>query len=74
MVDTTVAGLSIADGLPDGSVPLSAVVVVKALGADGREEYLTRATDGLSTVEALGMAQLLVIRLSAVLAGEGEEP
>ena len=36
--------------------PLSGFAVVKALGSDGEVRYLTAATDGLKSVECLGMA------------------
>jgi hypothetical protein len=43
--------------------PLSALVVVKALDGDGDLVYLTGATEGLQTVECLGMAEYAALRL-----------
>lgn len=43
--------------------PLSGFVMVKALGADGEIRYLTAATDGLKSVECLGMARYAVLKL-----------
>jgi hypothetical protein len=72
-LDATVAGLPIDDGLPEGYVPLAAVLCVKALAPDGHEEHLTRATPDLCTVEAFGMAHLLVLHLSRALGDVDEE-
>jgi hypothetical protein len=49
--------------------PLAALVVVKCLVEDG-VTYQARATDGLSTVEAMGMAELAVLRLREALKDE----
>jgi hypothetical protein len=72
VADVTIAGLPIEDGLPDGDVPLAAVMVVRVLAADGTEAHCTRATEGLSTVEALGMAHLLVLKLGRALMDEDD--
>jgi hypothetical protein len=42
--------------MPDDVTPLAALVVLKALDADGDVAYYARATDSLTTVEAIGMA------------------
>jgi hypothetical protein len=43
--------------------PLCGLVIVKALDEDGEVVYLTAATDGLKSVECLGMAEYAVLRL-----------
>ena len=52
--------------------PLAAFVAVKALNGDGEVCYLTAATDGLKSVECLGMARYAVLRLEHGLT-RGEE-
>lgn len=51
----TVAGLDLAGNL-NVMQPLAAVVCVKGLDGDGKVCYWSRATEGLSTTEAQGMA------------------
>jgi hypothetical protein len=51
----TVAGLPLV-GEKDIVHPLAAVVCIKGLDEDGDVCYWTRATEGLSTTEAQGMA------------------
>jgi hypothetical protein len=51
----TVAGLDL-EGENDIMQPLAAVVCVKGLDEDGHVCYWSRATEGLSTTEAQGMA------------------
>jgi hypothetical protein len=48
--------------------PVSGFVVVKALGGDGEIRYLTAATDGLKSVECLGMAEYAALKLRHGLA------
>lgn len=55
MSAVTVAGLDLA-GENDIMQPLAAVVCIKGLDGDGRVSYWSRATEGLSTTEAQGMA------------------
>lgn len=43
------------DPLPEGSIPLEAMALIKSLDADGHTEFLVRNTKGLSDMEALGM-------------------
>jgi hypothetical protein len=43
--------------------PICGLVVVKALDEDGEVRYFTAATDGLKSVEAIGMARLAVLKL-----------
>lgn len=54
-----VAGLELVgeDGIMQ---PLAAVACVKGLDADGNVAYVTRATEGVTTVEAMGMAAALL--------------
>ena len=75
-MDLTVLGmpLDVHEGDPLASVqPLCAMVVVKGLDADGEIVYLTGATDGLMTVECLGMAELARLRLRHALVADDEE-
>lgn len=60
------------DHLPDGFVPLEAVVVVKGLDSDGDNVVYRCATDGLSTWEALGMAVTLVDNLRHGLSSDDD--
>lgn len=56
--------------------PLGGLVVAKALGADGEIGYYTAATDGVTSVECLGMAELAALKLRRSFAremAEGEE-
>lgn len=64
-------GLDIVN-MPDGYTPLSALVVVKVLDEEGNVAYVPRASDSLSSVEALGMAHYAVVALSKAM-GESEE-
>lgn len=57
-----------------GVTPLCGLVVVKALNGEGEVCYLTAATEGLKSVEALGMARYAVLKLEHGLSRElGEE-
>jgi hypothetical protein len=60
----TVAGLPLI-GENDIMHPLAAVVCVKGLDEEGKVCYWSRATDGLSTTEAQGMALGLLDDLRA---------
>ena len=51
-----VAGLPLMN-MPDGVTPLSALVVMKVLDEGGNVRYFAVATEGLMTVEALGMVR-----------------
>lgn len=64
MNDVTVAGLPLV-GDNDIMQPLAAVVCVKGLDERGGVCYWSRATDGLSTTEAQGMALGLLDDLRA---------
>lgn len=55
MTGATVAGLPLA-GENDIMQPLAAVVCIKGLDEQGNVCYWSRATEGLSTTEAQGMA------------------
>jgi hypothetical protein len=55
MTPVTVAGLEL-PGENDILQPLAAVVCIKGLDDDGKVCYWSRATEGLSTTEAQGMA------------------
>ena len=45
------------------ATPLEGVTVIKGLNEDGDAAYYVRATESLTTVECLGMAQLAVLKL-----------
>lgn len=63
--------LDISDGDPIASCqPLSALVVVKALDAAGDVAYYTAASDGLKSVECLGMAEYAALKLRRGLAAD----
>jgi len=65
MSDCTVLGMALDAGEDDlirSAQPLSALVVVKALCGDAIV-YLTAATEGLQSVECLGMAEYAALRL-----------
>jgi hypothetical protein len=64
--DCTVLGMALDAGEDDPirtAQPLFALVIVKALDGDGDLVYLTAATEGLQTVECLGMAEYAALRL-----------
>jgi hypothetical protein len=66
VADCTVLGMPLDVGEGDvitTAQPLSALVVVKALDEDGDIVYLTGATEGLQSVECLGMAEYAALRL-----------
>lgn len=52
----SVFGLDV-EAVPDGYIPLDAIVLVKALDNDGDETLLIRSTDGLRVWERMGIAQ-----------------
>ena len=62
-----IAGLEFTDDLPEGAQPLSAVVCIKALDETGKVTYFIRATDDVTTVEALGMAQWMRLSMESDL-------
>lgn len=74
-MDLTAVGLPLDAGDDDKDIqPLAALVVVKTFEPDGEcgVGYRVRATDGLSDVEAYGMAKLAAVRLlkGATFSGE----
>ena len=70
---THACGLPI-EGGEDIGHPLAALVIVKSFDEDSENGvcYQVRATEGLSSVECLGMAELAVLRLKEALSG-GED-
>lgn len=68
---TEFMGLPI-EGMPDGITPLSVLVIVKALDAEGDVCYFSRGSEGLMTVEALGMAHYTVYALTSGIELEGQ--
>ena len=73
-MDATCCGLPV-EGSEDFGQPVAALVVVKLLEESG-VRYCARATGGVASVEALGMARMAVLRLErAVLAEDlGDDP
>lgn len=80
MTDPAILGmpLDVADeDLIKSVQPLCGMVVIKALDTDGNVVYCTAATEGLMTIECLGMAEYAVLKLrhglTAILdAGDGD--
>ena len=70
-MDLTVAGLSIPGDNDDIVQPLEAVISLKGLNKDGDVCYWSKATDGLTTVEARGMALTLLDDLRFFTNGRG---
>lgn len=71
MIDCKVLGMDLnvdEDDVLVTSQPLSAFVVVKALDEEGDIVYLTAATEGLQSVECLGMAEFAALKLRAGMA------
>ena len=71
MIKEAVLGMALDAGDDDAIMhcqPLSAFIVVKALDEDGELCYLTGATEGLHSVECLGMAEYAAARLKRALA------
>lgn len=54
-----------------GIQPLCAFVVVKAIDADGDICYVTSATDSLTLVECIGMAEYAMVKLKNALTDDG---
>lgn len=71
MADCTILGMPL-DAGEDNAIttaqPLCGFVVVKSLDEDGEVVYLTGATEGLSSVECLGMAEYAALRLRTGIA------
>lgn len=53
--------------------PLCAVIMVKALNEDGHVCYLSRATTGLTSVEALAMVRYTQLKLEHGLIAEFDD-
>ena len=62
---STVMGLPVIDPPEDGFTPLDGLAIVKGLDKDGNVTYAARATEGLTSIECLGMAHYAVLCLSA---------
>jgi hypothetical protein len=68
--EATILGMALEAGEGDPictAQPLCGMVVVKALDEHGDLVYLTGATEGLTSVECLGMARFAAVKLEAVL-------
>lgn len=61
-----VCGLELVE-MPDDISPIAALVVLKAFDAEGDVAYYARATEGVTTVEALGMVVLADVRLRSAI-------
>jgi hypothetical protein len=58
--------------MPDEQ-PAAQVCGLPIIGSEVGVTYQVRATEGLSTVECLGMANLAVLRLAGALGGGGDD-
>ena len=65
-----VCGMPLPDVMPDGWLAVDAVVCLKVLDDEGRVRVLTRATGGLTMVDAVGMVELARQRLLRSLDGQ----
>ncbi len=66
MADATVLGMALETEENDPirtAQPLSAVIVAKLLGDDGEIYYVGAATEGLKSVETLGMLRYAQVKL-----------
>ena len=64
----TVMGLPIEGMQGEQSLmPLAAVVLLKCLDEEGKLTYMVRATDDITTIEAIGLVHYAVAQLSADL-------
>lgn len=52
-IEEVLTGLEIIK-LPDGGIPLAAIVLVKFLDSDGREQWCRRHTEHVRLVESVG--------------------
>lgn len=59
-----VLGLELVGEMPDLMSALGAIVIVKALDHDGDVCYYVRGTEGLTSVEAMGMVHFALLQLS----------
>jgi hypothetical protein len=74
--DSLILGMPLALGEDDelaDAQPLAALVVVKCLAADGSIAYCARSTEGVQTVEALGMARYAVLKLEQAIWQRGDD-
>lgn len=66
--------LDLPDGpLDPGLTPLCGFIVVKALNGEGEVTYFSAGTNGLTSIECLGMARWSVLKLEHGLSAEFEE-
>jgi hypothetical protein len=76
MADSLILGmpLDVSAGDAITSVqPLCGFIVVKGLDEDGEVVYCTAATEGLQSVECLGMAEYAVLKLKRGIARRIDE-
>lgn len=59
MADELSTESSVTDCLEEGYIPLAFIASIKALNADGEVVLVHRATEGLNSWEAVGMAMSL---------------
>lgn len=74
MADVKLPDLDFDGDLPDGFVPVEAVVVLTGMDADGDEVVHSRATPGLMTYAAIGLLTVTSDRLRSALLEEDDEP
>jgi hypothetical protein len=72
----TIFGMSLDVDQDDAIItcqPVAGFVVIKALNDDGEVCYLSAATDGLKSVECLGMARYVMLKLERGLMRDEED-
>lgn len=76
MGNFTVLGMDLTlneDSALANAQPLCGFVVIKGIDRDGDLTYLTAATDGLTAVECLGMAEYAALKIKRGLSQELSE-
>lgn len=56
--ENVVSGLRLM-ALPDGVVPIEAIVIIKAMDADGHSSWRSRYSEGLSHIETVGAMRVM---------------
>jgi hypothetical protein len=64
-----VLGMDLADPVPEGCVPLEAIVLVKMIDEEGKPDIFMTATPGLTTWEGLGLVTAAQFRMNAGMNG-----
>lgn len=59
-MDVTLAGMDLEGGIPDMEQPLAGLAILKGLDSDGDVAFWVRSTEGVTRIEAMGMALYLL--------------